>query len=155
MPPLRQPQVGSFFFFGFAAMPARKIRIVCLLAGVFVLSILDYRDTALARPAHQVSREGKSQSQSKSEKVEGARPRASGRGTDAATSSQTPPHLDSKQNPVGATRIACTEQRLVRLVLDYRCRVRSGADVAFTGRLSFGSMHPTLMMKFFAQLLSR
>ena len=54
-----------------------------------------------------------------------------------------------------ATRIACTEQRLVRLVLDYRCRVRSGADVAFTGRSSFGSMHPTLMMKFFAQLLSR
>ena len=53
------------------------------------------------------------------------------------------------------TRIACTEQRLVRLVLDYRCRVRSGADVAFTGRLSFGSMYPTLMMKFFAQLLSR
>src|ERR1700719_2096581 len=49
-----------------------------------------------------------------------------------------------------ATRIACTEQRLVRLVLDYRCRVRSGADVAFTGRSSFGSMHPTLMMKFFA-----
>jgi hypothetical protein len=44
---------------------------------------------------------------------------------------------------------------LVRLVLDYRCRVRSGADVAFTGRLSFGSMYPTLMMKFFAQLLSR
>jgi hypothetical protein len=29
----------------------------------------------------------------------------------------------------------------------------SGADVAFTGRSSFGSMHPTLMMKFFAQLL--
>ena len=29
-----------------------------------------------------------------------ARPRASGRGTDAATSSQTLPHLDSKQNPV-------------------------------------------------------
>ena len=81
-------------------MPARKIRIGCLLAGVFVLSILDYGDAALARPAHQVSREGKSQSQSKSEKVEGVRPRASGRGTDAATSSQTPPHLDSKQNPV-------------------------------------------------------
>ena len=54
-----------------------------------------------------------------------------------------------------ATRIACTEQRLVRLILNYRCRVRSGADVAFTGRSSFGSMHPTLMMKFFAQLLSR
>ena len=81
-------------------MPARRTRIGCLLVGVFVLSILDFRDTALARPAHQVSREGKSQSQSKSEKVEGARPRASGRGTDAATSSQTPPHLDSKQNPV-------------------------------------------------------
>jgi hypothetical protein len=27
-------------------------------------------------------------------------------------------------------------------------RVRPGADVAFTGRSSFGSMHPTLMMKF-------
>ena len=81
-------------------MPARRTRIGCLLAGVFVLSILDYRDTALARPAHQVSREGKNQSQSKTEKVEGVRPRASGRGTDAATSSQTPPHLDSKQNPV-------------------------------------------------------
>ena len=81
-------------------MPARKIRIGCLLAGVFVLSILDYGDAALARPAHQVSREGKSQSQSKSEKVEGVRRRASGRGTDAATSSQTLPHLDSKQNPV-------------------------------------------------------
>ena len=81
-------------------MPARKIRIGCLLAGVFVLSILDYGDAALARPAHQVSREGKSQSQSKSEKVEGVRARASGRGTDAATSSQTLPHLDSKQNPV-------------------------------------------------------
>ena len=81
-------------------MHTRRTRIGCLLAGVFVLSILEYRDTALARPAHQVSREGKSQSQSKSEKVEGARPRASGRGTDAATSSQTPPHLDSKQNPV-------------------------------------------------------
>jgi hypothetical protein len=65
-----------------------------------VLFILDYGDAALARPAHQVSREGKSQSQSKSEKVEGVRPRASGRGTDAATSSQTLPHLDSKQNPV-------------------------------------------------------
>jgi hypothetical protein len=81
-------------------MPARRTRIGCLLAGVFVLSILDCTDTALPRPAHQVSREGKSQSQSKSQKVEGARPRASGRGTDAATSSQTPPHLDSKQNPV-------------------------------------------------------
>ena len=68
-------------------MSARKTRIGCLLAGVFVLFILDYRDTALARPAHQVSREGKSQSQSKSEKVEGVRPRALGRGTDAATSS--------------------------------------------------------------------
>ena len=81
-------------------MSARKIRIGCLLAGVFVLFILGYGDAALARPAHQVSREGKSQSQSKSEKVEGVRPRASGRGTDAATSSQTLPHLDSKQNPV-------------------------------------------------------
>ena len=81
-------------------MPARKIRIGCLLAGVFVLSLLDYGDAVLARPAHQVSREGKSQSQSKSEKVEGVRPTASGRGTDAATSSQTLPHLDSKQNPV-------------------------------------------------------
>ena len=81
-------------------MPARKIRIGCLLAGVFVLSILDYGDASLARSAHQVSREGKSQSQSKSEKVEGVRPRASGRGTDAPTSSQTPPHLDSKQNPI-------------------------------------------------------
>ena len=58
-------------------MPARRTRIGCLLVGVFVLSILDFRDTALARPAHQVSREGKSQSQSKSEKVEGARPKAS------------------------------------------------------------------------------
>jgi hypothetical protein len=77
-------------------MPARRTRIGCLLAGVFVLSILDYRVTALARPAHQVVREGTS----KSEKVEGARPRASVRGTDAATSSQTPPHFDSKQNPV-------------------------------------------------------
>jgi hypothetical protein len=77
-------------------MPAGRTRIGCLLAGVFVLSILDYRVTALARPAHQVVREGTS----KSEKVEGARPRASVRGTDAATSSQTPPHLDSKQNPV-------------------------------------------------------
>ena len=65
-----------------------------------MLSILDYRDTALARPAHQVSREGKNQSQSKSEKVDGVRPRASVRGTDAATSSQTASHLDSKQNPV-------------------------------------------------------
>ena len=36
----------------------------------------------------------------KSEKVEGVRLRASGRGTDAATSSQALPHLDSKQNPV-------------------------------------------------------
>ena len=81
-------------------MPARRTRIGCLLAGVFMLSILDYTDTALARPAHQVSREGKSQSHSKSEKVEGVRPRASVRGTDAATSSQTPPHLDSKQNPI-------------------------------------------------------
>ena len=44
-------------------MPARRTRIGYLLAGVFVLSILDYTDTALARPAHQVSREGKSQSQ--------------------------------------------------------------------------------------------
>ena len=81
-------------------MPARMTRIGCLLVGVFVLSILDFRVTALARPAHQVIREGTSQSQSKSEKVEGARPRASVRGTDAATSSQTPPHFDSKQNPV-------------------------------------------------------
>jgi hypothetical protein len=81
-------------------MPARRTRIGCLLAGVFVLSILDCTDTALTRPAHQVSREGKSQSQSESKKVEGVRPRTSGRGTDAATSSQTPPHLDSKQNSV-------------------------------------------------------
>jgi hypothetical protein len=81
-------------------MPARRTKIGCLLAGVFLLSILDYGDAALARPAHQVVREGKSQSQSKSQKVEGARPRAPGRGTDAATSSQTPPHLDSKQNPI-------------------------------------------------------
>ena len=81
-------------------MPARRTRIGCLLAGVFVLSIPDYGDTALARPAHQVSREGKNQSQSKSEKVDGVRPRASVRGTDAATSSQTASHLDSKQNPV-------------------------------------------------------
>ena len=95
VPPLRQPHVGSpFFFRRFAAMPARKIRIGCLLAGVFVLSILDYGDAALARPAHQVSREGKSQSQSKSEKVEGVRPRASGRGTDAATSDD--PHHSSR-----------------------------------------------------------
>jgi hypothetical protein len=79
-------------------MPARRTKIGCLLAGVFLLSILDYGDAALARPAHQVVREGKSQSQSKSEKVEGARPRASIRGTDAA--SQTPPHLDSKHNSV-------------------------------------------------------
>ena len=68
-------------------MPARRTKIDCLLASVFVLSILAYGDAALARPAHQVIREGKSQSQSKSEKVEGARPRASVRGTDAATSS--------------------------------------------------------------------
>jgi len=81
-------------------MPARRTRIGCLLAGVFVLSIPDYGDTALARPAHQVSREGKNQSQNKSEKVDGVRPRASVRGTDAATSSQTASHLDSKQNPV-------------------------------------------------------
>jgi hypothetical protein len=81
-------------------MPGRRTKIGCLLTGVFVLSILAYGDAALARPAHQVVREGKSQSQSKSEKVEGARSRASVRGTDAATSSQTPPHLDSKQNPV-------------------------------------------------------
>jgi hypothetical protein len=79
-------------------MPARRTKIGCLLAGVFVLSILAHGDAALARPAHQVIREGKSQSQSKSEKVEGARPRASIRGTDAA--SQTPPHLDSKHNSV-------------------------------------------------------
>ena len=39
-------------------MPARRTRIGCLLAGVFVLSILDYRVTALARPTHQVVREG-------------------------------------------------------------------------------------------------
>ena len=32
-------------------MPARRTRIGCLLAGVFVLSILDYGDAALARPA--------------------------------------------------------------------------------------------------------
>jgi hypothetical protein len=81
-------------------MPARRTKIGCSLAGVLVLSILDYGDAALARPAHQVVREGKSQSQSKSQKVEGARPTAPGRGTDAATSSQTPPHLDSKQNPI-------------------------------------------------------
>ena len=81
-------------------MPGRRTKIGCLLTGVFVLSILAYGDAALARPAHQVVREGTSQSQSKSEKVEGVRLRASGRGTDAATSSQTPPHLDSKQNPV-------------------------------------------------------
>ena len=87
-------------FFGGSPRCPQVTRIGYLLAGVFVLSILDYTDTALARPAHQVSREGKSQSQSKSEKVEGVRPRASARGTDAATSSQTPPHLDSKQNPV-------------------------------------------------------
>ena len=68
-------------------MPARRTRIGCLLAGVLVLSIPDYGDTALARPAHQVSREGKNESQSKSEKVDGVRPRASLRGTDAATSS--------------------------------------------------------------------
>ena len=61
-------------------MPARRTRIGCLLAGVFVLSIPDYGDTALARPAHQVSREGKNQSQIKSEKVDGVRPRASVRG---------------------------------------------------------------------------
>ena len=36
-------------------MPARRTRIGCLLAGVFVLSILDYTDTALARLA-QASR---------------------------------------------------------------------------------------------------
>ena len=39
-------------------MHTRRTRIGCLLAGVFVLSILDYRDTALARPAHQVSPRG-------------------------------------------------------------------------------------------------
>ena len=43
---------------------------------------------------------GENQSQSKSEKVDGVRPRASVRGTDASTSSQTASHLDSKQNPV-------------------------------------------------------
>jgi hypothetical protein len=60
-------------------MPARRTRIGCLLAGVFVLSILDYGDAALARPAHQVIREGTSQSQSKSEKGEGSK--AEGFGT--------------------------------------------------------------------------
>ena len=96
-------------------MPARRTRIGCLLAGVFVLSIPDYGDTALARPAHQVIREGKSQSQSKSEKVEGERPRASVRGTDAATSSQTPPHLDSKQNPVEPAPALVNRQEAQRL----------------------------------------
>ena len=33
-----------------AAMPARRTRIGCLLAGVFVLSILDYGDAALPGP---------------------------------------------------------------------------------------------------------
>ena len=39
-------------------MPARRTRIGCLLAAIFVLSILDYTDTALARTAHQVSWRG-------------------------------------------------------------------------------------------------
>ena len=52
------------------------------------------------RGAHPVSREGQSQSQ-RTEKGDGARPRASVRGTDAATSSQTPLHLDNNQNRVG------------------------------------------------------
>ena len=84
-------------------MSARRTRIGWLLAGVLVLSILGYGDAALARPAHQVVREGTSQSQSKSEKVEGARPRASVRGTDAATSSQ--PRRISIANKTRSSRL--------------------------------------------------
>ena len=79
--------VRPSFFGGSPRCPQERLELAAYWSGVFVLSILDYGDAALARPAHQVSREGKSQSQSKSEKVEGVRPRASGRGTDAATSS--------------------------------------------------------------------
>jgi hypothetical protein len=89
--------VGSLFF-GVCYDARKKDYNWCLLAVVFVLSILDYGDAARARPAHQVSRDGKNQSQSKSEKSEGPRPRAAVRGTGAATSST--PHLDSKPNPI-------------------------------------------------------
>lgn len=53
-------------------MPIRRIRIGGLLASVFVLSFLrpNFTDEALAGAVHQLVREGKSQSQSKLEKVE-------------------------------------------------------------------------------------
>jgi hypothetical protein len=53
-------------------MPIRRIRIGGLLASAFVLSFLcpNFTDEALAGAVHQLVREGKSQSQSKLEKVE-------------------------------------------------------------------------------------
>ena len=79
-------------------MRARRIRIGCFLASVFVLSFLDphFTDEALARPVHQLIHDGKSQSGGKPNKGEVARSRAAGRGTEEATSSRAPPHLDSK-----------------------------------------------------------
>ena len=54
----------------------------CLLAGAFTLSILNYADdTALARPVHQ--RTEKNQSTGKPARVGEARPKATGRRTDA------------------------------------------------------------------------
>jgi hypothetical protein len=86
-------------------MPIRKIRIGCLLASVFVLSFLrpNFTDEALARPVHQLIRDGKNQSQSKSERVEGSRQRALGRGSGSAPPSQALQHLDAKQIPVDPT----------------------------------------------------
>ena len=73
-------------------MRARKIRIGCLLASVFVLSFLHphFTDEALARPAHQLIHDGKSQSEGKPNKGEVARSRAAGRGTEEATSKSGP-----------------------------------------------------------------
>ena len=73
-------------------MRARKIRIGCLLASVFVLSVLHphFTDEALARPVHQLIHDGKSQPEGKPNKGEVARSRAAGRGTEEATSKSGP-----------------------------------------------------------------
>jgi hypothetical protein len=52
---------------------------------------------------HQLIRDGKNQSQSKSERVEGSRQRALGRGTGSAPPTQALQHLYAKQSPVEPT----------------------------------------------------
>ena len=84
-------------------MPARRTRIRCFLADILILFIprLWGYGAGPARASSKSQEEERVRQSKSGEKFDGVRPRASLRGTDAATSSHTASHLDRKQNPVG------------------------------------------------------